>query len=85
MVVVHYDDLMRSDEILVQTFVNDYDHLRSSALATLLEPEWLEQQLPIGIAAMRAKNPSFSEAQLHAAIFSAGVQKTLHGSIVVKD
>jgi hypothetical protein len=68
---------MQTDSILVTTFINDYDHLRSFALGILLEPEWLEQQLPIGIAAIRAKNPSFSEAQLQAAIFSAGVQKTL--------
>jgi hypothetical protein len=73
MVVVHYDDNMQTDS----TFVNDYDHLHASALGTLLEPEWLEQQLPIGVTAIRAKNPSFSEAQLQAAIFSAGVQKTL--------
>ena len=51
--------------------------MRSSALGTLLEPEWLERQLPTGIAAMRAKHPDFSEAQLHAAIFTAGVQKAI--------
>ena len=66
-----------SESLLVTIFAKEFDDLRSSALGTLLEPEWLEQQLPIGIAAMRAQHPNFSEAQLHAAIFSAGVQKAL--------
>ena len=66
-----------AESLLVTIFTKEYDDLRSSALGTLLEPEWLERQLPTGIAAMRAKHPDFSEALLHAAIFSAGVQKAI--------
>ena len=62
---------------LIKTFIQKYDTLCSSALGTLLEPAWLEQQLPLGIKSIQARNPDFSEAELHAAIFSAGVQKTL--------
>ena len=62
---------------LIESFVASFDDLRQAALGTLLEPEWLEQKLPLAVRAMRVQHPDFSQAQLHAAIFSAGVQKTL--------
>ena len=75
------DDHTMTDEpaesLPVTIFTKEYEDLRSCALGTLFEPEWLEQQLPIGIAEIRAKHPNFSEAQLQVAIFTAGVQKAI--------
>ena len=64
----------RAANPLIENFVASFNDLRQAALGKLLEPEWLEQKLPLAVRAMRVQHPDFSQAQLHAALFSAGVQ-----------